>query len=793
MNRILLSFPLLASAIPAAASPYSLRMVPAGYTASVIENVTHYQSPQPEVVDIGVGRPVWYGGGRHFSTFPYTSNPVGGQFHITLPAIAIAGFPAVEEAPRAGVACDVDRDGDMDIVRINEWDGWGGRETFQVFLNQGSGNFTVGYRIDIDRNNFHAGLSHFYHVACADFDRDGDPDVAVLMAPEDVNRNTDPWRFEGSLTVRWNNGAGQFATSTVLQSTSYAPLAGMTVADLDHDGDVDILCDDHTTINNDLALAISVRYQNSGTGTFSTFSEGRLRPARLADLNKDGWLDAGYDSRTGLNNGTGSIADITQGSSFSGTGLHNYIYADADADGILDLVTNNGNNLVYQEGDGTGGFNSSPVTLVSLPSRAAAIGAGDSDGDGDTDFFLHLQNGSSAFVENRSLHWKAGADFAPTPGFSLTGVTQIHAADFDLDGWDDLLAVCPSQTRMWIIQGAAYGASSSLTLLKNTSPAVPHSAVVADFDSDGRTDVAYSIPATGEVRMARNTGPLASSWPHSTLASGLAGVSLLTKGDYDTPSGRPDILTCSGTTGALRWLTKSGSSWTAQTVVSSFNPVPNCILAANGSTRPGDEAFALGGTDSTLYLRGYQLNTTWGTLGTNLTAPAPAVPSVMTQLDVTGDGNAEAVFVMGNGNVGYWNFSAAAGGLIGTPGAEVRALTTVDWDRNGRADILCATSTGLCVFLQKSTWVLENLMTSPGGFTAVTVMDVNHDAWMDAAVADSTSGNVSLIYNESVPLALANTSPHRSILSPGKPATRPPSPPPVTDFRPMPPSTPSPT
>lgn len=735
-------------------------MHPEGYQAQVIEEVTLHYSPAPVVVDIGVGRPVWYGGGTTFSTYPYTPNPIGAQFHLSLPAIGIAGFPAVTVVPRAGVPCDVDRDGDMDIVRLNEWNGWAGLETFQVFLNQGSGNFTAGYRFDIDRSGWHAQHDHLYHVACADFDGDGDPDAAVLMGPDDVNRTTNPWRQEGSLTIRWNDGLGQFPTSTVLHSSGYRRDSGMSVADVDRDGDADILCDGYTvdagggTFEN-----LAILYRNSGTGSFTIVNEGGQRPARLADLNRDGWLDAGWGTLTGLNNGQGAIGDMGINNSFVGSARRDYLYADADGDGILDCVTNNQGNLVFLKGDGDGDFALSGTVMVSLPSPAAAIGAGDGDADGDTDFFLHLNNGTYALVENRSPHQKAGAFTQGAYAWNVQGVTQIEAGDLNRDGLSDIVAVCPSQTRLWMLPGDAVSGVGAPQLIRNTSPAVPHSAVVADFDRNGREDVAYSIPAAGEVRMGVNSSTSPGAWTHVTLASGLPGVSLLAKGEFGTPSGRPDILTSSDTTGALRWLYRTGSSWATQGVLSSSSPVPHCIFAANGSNRPGDEVFSMGQAGEGLFLRGYQLNPSWMELGTALTAPAPAVPSVMTPLDVTGDGRIEAIYVQNDGTVAYWNFSAGSGGLVGAPDAAVRAMTTLDWDRDGRADILCATASGLGLFTRKPAWQYEPLIARAGGYTAVIPYNLNRDAWMDVAVADSATSLVTAIKNEPLLLDVVQTTP----------------------------------
>jgi len=105
----------------------------------------------------------------------------------------------------------------MDIVAANgrHWP-----EQNQVFFNNGRGIFTVSQPL-------HHTSETSYATKLADFDGDGDLDVAVGndMAPNNI---------------LLNDGSGRFVMGAVF-GMEYSPTRNLTVADLDKDGDVDIL------------------------------------------------------------------------------------------------------------------------------------------------------------------------------------------------------------------------------------------------------------------------------------------------------------------------------------------------------------------------------------------------------------------------------------------------------------------------------------------------------------------------------------------------------------------------
>ena len=105
----------LLAAVPTLADPFTARPLPAGFSVGTAFNngaMDPYMVHEAKVADfLGNGHLQWYAGGSNISAFPE-----GGI--TALPAITPPGGGSATLRPLAGIPCDVDRDGDMDIVRV---------------------------------------------------------------------------------------------------------------------------------------------------------------------------------------------------------------------------------------------------------------------------------------------------------------------------------------------------------------------------------------------------------------------------------------------------------------------------------------------------------------------------------------------------------------------------------------------------------------------------------------------------------------------------------------------------
>ncbi|MBN2045093.1 MAG: VCBS repeat-containing protein [Anaerolineales bacterium] len=257
---------------------------------------------------------------------------------------------------------DVDNDGDLDIVlTTHEF------VPTRVYLNDGGGTYdelegafeeTTGHSVDL-------------------YDLDGDSD---LDAVGEIGT--------GSTRIFWNDGGGKFTASDISFPRT------TTWGDLDGDGDIDLLLKENK-------VGYSV-HLNDSQGSFSQYSKladpqaMNIGGMTLGDIDHDGDLDAvvtngfhrmdSYPGMVLLNDGTGKLADSGQRLdpvTDAGVSL-----GDLDNDGDLDLVlTDYLNPCQIWLNDGSGAFQDSGFRFGSGQFYTHAL-LGDLDGDDDLDIFL---------------------------------------------------------------------------------------------------------------------------------------------------------------------------------------------------------------------------------------------------------------------------------------------------------------------------------------------------------------------------------------------------------------------
>jgi hypothetical protein len=194
-----------------------------------------------------------------------------GRGHFSVPATTPE--PAVGDTPYSVVVGDLDGDGDLDFLTANNHS-----KTVSVRLNDGRGNFSAPAV-----NPEPVVADYAWHITLGDVDGDGDLDF--------VSANTN-----GTVSVRLNNGRGNFAAPTSNPDPAVAGRFPQSVAlgDVDGDGDLDFV-----SANNNLGGGtVSVRL-NEGRGNFvapainpdPVVGDIRPRSVALGDLDGDGDLD----------------------------------------------------------------------------------------------------------------------------------------------------------------------------------------------------------------------------------------------------------------------------------------------------------------------------------------------------------------------------------------------------------------------------------------------------------------------------------------------------------------------
>lgn len=291
-------------------------------------------------------------------------------------SLSVRDVPTTSVRVYGGLPCDLDADGFLDLVAVNE-----DASDLRVFLNSGdcAGGFT-GYSTPTTPVGSVPSPN-----ATADFDLDGNIDVVTANIGG------------SSISVALGDGAGSFASSQA---------RGVAVLDVNGDGAPDIVSANSSSGN--LTLFV-----NDGTGSFgsgTSFDGGCSGEWGLAaaDFNEDGIQDLVVGCRFGqqvvvhLGNGDETFTAQTP---INLAGQVWMIYCgDVNADGHVDVSTGNGPSGTGSIllGDGSGGL-SAPTTLPSS-SFVVATDLGDIDGDGDLDWILSdFGGGDFTLFENDGL------------------------------------------------------------------------------------------------------------------------------------------------------------------------------------------------------------------------------------------------------------------------------------------------------------------------------------------------------------------------------------------------------
>lgn len=338
-------------------------------------------------------------------------------------------------SPQDLIAANLDGKGGIDLaVAVRDPQG-----SVLIMRNIGGGSFTMMSSVIVgDRPR---GLT------ASDMDNDGDIDLAV------ANRNSD------TASVLTNNGAGGFTATTFFAGAEPRAAA---FTDFNNDGVLDLA----VTIHDDRLIATFTN--NSGAFVFAgSYSVGPfVRPDGItsADLDGDGKLDLAVAVDDQTFNINQVAVFINTGNGFSGPfnydtggmGTNKISAADFDCDGLLDLVTTNQDSNSISLLRNLGGAIFAATMQVSTGARPGEIVAGDFDSDGDWDFATANRdsNNVSVFINQtctpaQPCPWDLDGDTFVTTSdllalLAVWGSNPGGPPDFDGDGvvsTNDLLAL----------------------------------------------------------------------------------------------------------------------------------------------------------------------------------------------------------------------------------------------------------------------------------------------------------------------------------------------------------------
>ena len=449
---------------------------------------------------------------------------------------------------------------------------------------------TNGASIVISGNNFNpVSTSNIVHF--------GAVQAAVLGAsPTSVTVTVPPGATFGPVTVTVGGltaCSGQMfeptfnGTGSSISSSSFAPSFNITtdggpgstiIADLDGDGkpdmafvtDANIVCILQNISSNGVPLSaasfappVFLQFPTNGTS-------GSAYRLRAVDLDGDGRLDLiacevnGNRVSVFHNISTpGLLTTNSFESSFAlitGGDCRGVAAADLDADGRVDIVAlNYGDKTISLfKNVGTPGIlnaNSfAPPVVIPAPGGPYEVAIADLDGDGRPDLAVaNADNGTVSIYQNQGIPGVLDTNTFPAR-VDLPGGTNpetVAAVDFDGDGRLDLVVGSVQSDNVNV-----YYNQSSVGLLTTNSfaaavnfgtPGWMHTVSVADFNGDGKPDIAVVGELPSYMGIFQNTATpgsfTASSFaPLVTFGTGWNAWGIAA-GDLDG-DGRPDIVFC---------------------------------------------------------------------------------------------------------------------------------------------------------------------------------------------------------------------------------------------------------
>ncbi|MEE3257569.1 MAG: VCBS repeat-containing protein, partial [Candidatus Latescibacterota bacterium] len=216
-------------------------------------------------------------------------------------------------------------------------------------------------------------------LAVADIDGDGDLDVVV---GNDGTQNVAYLQTLAAFTTSANYGSGAESTKD------------LALGDLNGNGKVDVVLAE--------GASTSLAYRNNGSGTFNagatSLAAGDVRGVEMGDFNGDGHLDIALGFHSLLNklvitDGAGAVSR-TNLWGVSGTDTRSIAVGDTDNDGDLDVAVGNNTanqNVVYLN-DGVGNIAAGTDNFGSGADNTNSVVLGDINADG----FLDVGSGNAA-------------------------------------------------------------------------------------------------------------------------------------------------------------------------------------------------------------------------------------------------------------------------------------------------------------------------------------------------------------------------------------------------------------
>ncbi len=433
------------------------------------------------------------------------------------PSTALTGLPV------AVAAADLNGDGKLDLVVTLNGNVFSLGHDIAVALGNGDGTFATPSYILAAGNS----------IAIGDMNADGIPDIVTTG------------------TILFGDGTGSFPKRQDYndpQVFSVTAPGSVILTDFNADGRLDVVIAGGTPalLTGLAGSTITVLFgQADGTyfGPAISIAPGLAVPNTFltdiheADFDGDGIPDLAYGGLSGIGAMLGK-GDGTFVSSFAPASAPGWYLATGDfnRDGNQDIValfpypeTQSGA-LTFFAGKGDGTFQ--PPLTTSLPPGSAGLAGGDFNGDGKLDVAVLFSTQSQGPTDEVIIYLGNGdGSFSQSESYPTgTAANWMLAGDLNNDGTPDLVITnAGSQTQIGNVStllgkgDGTFAAGTQLSLAVRNAEGYPGSMTLADFNQDGKLDLALTTNPGFAILLGKGDGtfqaPLANSLPAASIAA----------------------------------------------------------------------------------------------------------------------------------------------------------------------------------------------------------------------------------------------------------------------------------
>lgn len=346
------------------------------------------------------------------------------------------------------------------------------------------------------------------------------------------------------------------------------------------------------------------------------------------------------------------------------------VVEDCNGDGKPEIVVSSAaDNLVsvYANNSTTGSLSFSPKMDLHLPPGTLPFNVivSDLDGDGKPDLASVNAATNTVSVFRNTGSTGGALSFAANVDFSVGGGPQdLAVGDIDGDGKPDLAVVNNGDATITLLQNTCTSGTISFTRGTDvptgaSNPGSPWALVLADFDGDGKPDIASINQLDNTVSLHRNTSTVGtlSIAANVDYATGTTPW-FLTTADMDG-DGLPDLAIIDNTTAKITLLRNKSST---EPSITSFTPssgAAGTVVTITGTNLTGATAVSFGGVAATSFTV-VSSTTVKATVG----AGATGVVSIVTP---SGTASSPGLFTYGVPSPSITSFSPNSG----SPGTTV--------------------------------------------------------------------------------------------------------------------------